>query len=115
MSLTAASRPYGRHMTAKISQGASGAFRRFAGWVARGTVGHPMLEGVNYWDELKDSPSQMEICFAIFANVLELDDAGRPINEKHAEQRAATWLYKYCTGHLPPGQADLEPWETALY
>jgi hypothetical protein len=33
-----------------------------------------MLEGINYWDELKDSPSQMETCFAIFVNVLELDE-----------------------------------------
>jgi hypothetical protein len=102
-------------MTSKISHGASGAIRRFAGWVARGSVGHPMLEGINYWDELKESPSQMETCFAIFANVLELDDADEPVNEKHAEQRAATWLYRYCTGQLPPGQTHLEPWETALY
>jgi hypothetical protein len=28
----------------------SGAIRRFAGWVARGSVGHPMLEGIDYWD-----------------------------------------------------------------
>ena len=48
----------------------------------------------------------MAICFEIFANILELDDAGQPVNGKHAEQRAATWLYKYCTEHLPPGQ----PW-----
>jgi hypothetical protein len=41
-----------------------------------------MLEGINYWDELRDSPSQMEICFAVFANVLELDDSGQPVNEK---------------------------------
>jgi hypothetical protein len=102
-------------MTLKISHGASGAIRRFAGWVARGSVGHPMLEGINYWDELRDSPSQMETCFAIFANVLELDDSGQPINEKYAEKRAATWIYLYCTGKLPPGQPDLEPWETALY
>jgi hypothetical protein len=102
-------------MTAKISHGASGAFRRFAGWIARGSVGYPMLEGINYWDELKDSPSQMETCFAIFANVLELDDAGEPVNEKRAEQRAAAWLYRYCTGQLPVGHTDLEPWETALY
>ena len=55
-------------MTSKISSGASGAIRRFAGWVARGSAGHPMLEGINYWDELRNSPSQMEICFAIFVN-----------------------------------------------
>jgi len=74
-----------------------------------------MLDGIDYWDELKDSPSQMETCFAIFANVLELDDNGQPLNEKYAERRAATWLYQYCTGHLPPGKGPLEAWETALY
>lgn len=74
-----------------------------------------MLDGINYWDELKDSPSQMEICFAIFVNVLEFDDLGQPVNEKYAEQRAPTWLYQYYTGSLPAGQPELEPWETALY
>ena len=102
-------------MSSHLSQGASGAIRRFAGWVARGSVGHPMLEGINYWDELKDSPSQMETCFAIFANVLELNEHGDPINEKYAERRAATFLYQYCTGVLPPGEADLESWEVELY
>ncbi|WP_308166907.1 DUF7677 family protein [Nocardia albiluteola] len=102
-------------MTARIGAGASGAIRRFAGWVARGSVGHPMLTGVDYWDELRDSPSQMETCFAIFANVLELDDAGEPVNEKYAERRAAAWLYRYCTGELPPGEPELETWEVELY
>ena len=48
-----------------------------------------MLDGIDYWDELKDSPSQMETSFAIFANILELDDTGEPVNEKYAEKRAA--------------------------
>lgn len=102
-------------MPSRLSHGASGALRRFAGWVARGSVGHPILDGINYWDELKGSPSQMEICFAIFANVLELDEHGEPINEKYAERRAATFLYQYCTGDLPPGESALEPWECELY
>ncbi|MFI6216906.1 hypothetical protein ACIBCD_33330 [Nocardia brasiliensis] len=102
-------------MSTRLSNGASGAIRRFAGWVARGSVGHPMLAGINYWDELKDSPSQMETCFAIFANVLELDDEGEPVNEKYAERRAAVWLYRYCMGELPPGEADLESWEVELF
>jgi len=74
-------------------------------------VGRDRLRGA----ELKDSPSQAEICFAIFANVLELEDQGEPVNEKYAERRAATWLYRYCTGELPPGEPDLEPWECELY
>ena len=102
-------------MSVRLSHGASGAIRRFAGWVARRSVGYPLLDGIDYWDELRDSPSQMEICFAIFANVLELDDRGEPTNEKYAERRAATWIYRYRTGELPPGEPALEPWECSLY
>jgi hypothetical protein len=29
------------------------------------------LDGIDYRDELKDSPSQMEICFAIFVTDLQ--------------------------------------------
>lgn len=89
--------------------------RRFAGWVARGSVGHPLLEGVNYWDELRDSPSQMETLFAVFVNNLRLDEHGEPINEKYAERRAASELYRYCTGQEPPGEPPLEEWEAELY
>ena len=102
-------------MTTRLSSGASGAIRRFAGWVARGSVGYPLLEGIDYWSELADSPSQMETCFAIFANVLELDAAGNPTNEKYAERRAALWLYQYCTGSIPPSEQPLEGWEVELY
>ena len=102
-------------MVNHLSHGASGAIRRFAGWVARGSVGYPVLDGINYWDELKDSPSQMEICFAVLANVLELDNDGMPTNEKYAERRAATCLYQYCTGELPPGEPELESWERELF
>jgi hypothetical protein len=73
-----------------------------------------MLDGINYWDELKDSPVQMETCFAIFADVLELDGRGEPINDKYAERRAAGWLHRYCTGELPTAEAGLEPGECAL-
>ncbi|MET9430817.1 hypothetical protein [Streptomyces sp. NPDC003036] len=102
-------------MPARLSRGASGAIRRFAGWLTRGSVGHPMPEGVDYWQELRESPSQMEICFAVFAHVLELDEEGEPVNEDHAGRRAAAWLYRYCTGELPPGEPDFEPWECALH
>jgi hypothetical protein len=35
-----------------------------------------------------------EICLAIFASVVEPGDQGDPVNDKHAERRAATWLYR---------------------
>jgi hypothetical protein len=73
------------------------------------------MEGVDYWDDLRDSPSQMERLFAVFLNNLRLDDQGEPINEKHAERRAACFIYGYCTGQEPPGEPPLEPWEVELY
>jgi hypothetical protein len=74
-----------------------------------------VLEGISYWDAAAESPSRLEICFAIFAGVRELDDEGDPVNEKHAGRRAATWLCRYCSGELPPAEADLGPWECALH
>ncbi|WP_422653160.1 DUF7677 family protein, partial [Cellulomonas sp.] len=41
----------------KLSAGASGAIRRFAGGVAAGSAGHPMLEGIDYWRMFRHSPS----------------------------------------------------------
>jgi hypothetical protein len=67
----------------------------------------PMLGGIDCREELKDSPSQMEICCAIVADVLELDDQGEPANDKYAERRAPTWVYRYCTGELPAGRRIL--------
>ena len=74
-----------------------------------------MLEGIDYWDALRESPSQLETCFAIFANVLELDEEGEPVNEKYAERRAAMWLYEYLTGEVLQGEPPLEPWECELH
>jgi hypothetical protein len=102
-------------MTTRLSKGTSGALRLFAFWVANGTVGHPLLDDIDYWDHLRDSPSQMEMLFAIFANVLELDDDGVPVNAKHAERRAAVYIHQYVTGHLPEGEPPLEDWERTLY
>lgn len=53
-----------------------------------------MLEGINYRDAVAGSPSQLEICFAIFASVLEPGDQDGPVNEKHAGRRAAPWRYR---------------------
>jgi len=102
-------------MTTRLSKGTSGALRLFAFWVANGTVGHPFLDDIDYWDALQESPSQMEMLFAIFANVLELDDDGAPVNARHAERRAAAYLHQYLTGHLPEGQPPFEDWETRLH
>src|SRR5262245_10830564 len=59
-------------------------------------------------------PSSMEMLYAIFVNVLEVDDDGNLLNERHAERRVAQWLKSYIDRDFklaPP----LEPWEGTLY
>lgn len=94
-----------------VPTGIRGAFSWFAQWVAHGSVGHPMLDGIDYSDVLRDG-SAMEQVFAVFGNVLRIGPDGEPINFREAERRAATCLYKYCKhGELPPGERPLEDWE----
>lgn len=104
----------GMKYPAKLSREFSGALRTFSFWMANGSVGLPLLEGIDYWDDLKDSPSLMEEAYAIFANVLEFDENGVPINAKYAEFRAAQCIRRWCDPSYevtPP----FEVWETALY
>ena len=98
----------------KLSSGFSGALRTFSFWIANGTVGLPVLEGIDYRPELFASPSVMEQAYAIFANVVELSDDGTLTNEKHAEHRAAQYIRSYCDSTYvvdPP----FENWEVELF
>lgn len=56
----------------KMSNDFSGALRTFAYFMASGT--HYMLEDVEYLNLYGEEPSAIEMVFAIFANVLELDE-----------------------------------------
>lgn len=96
-----------------LPPGVSGAMRLFAFWVANGTVGLPLLEGIDYWVDMRESPSLMEQVFAIFANVLVVDAEGNAVNSKEAERRASMWIRQYCTGVAP--DPPLEDWEVRLY
>lgn len=72
-----------------------GVLSQFALWLANGTLGHPVLDGVDYAETLRE-PTAMETVLGIFANALELDADGAPLNARHAETRAAQWLRGYC-------------------
>lgn len=89
-----------------LSTGTVAAFSRFALWVANGSVGNPLLHETDYSDVLSN-PSCMEQVFAVFANVLRLDADGEPLNFRHAQRRAALYLYEYCNGRFPDGEAAL--------
>ena len=98
----------------RLSPSFSGALRTFAFWIANGTVGHPLLEDVDYKSLLGEEPSALEQTFAIFANVIELDSKGDVLNAKHAEGRAAQYLRSYCdpTYEVEP---PFEGWEVELH
>jgi len=90
----------------------SGALRTFAFWIANRSVGNPILDGIDY-KCIFEEPSALEQAFAIFANVIELDDSGAVLNAKWAERRAAQYILQYVTGEAPdPPFAD---WETELH
>lgn len=96
-----------------LGNAVSGDLRTFAFWIANGTVGHPLLEGVDYWNEMRESPSLLEQTVAIYANVLRLDDAGAPLNGPAAQRRAAQWILQYMTGKEP--EVPWADWEVALH
>ncbi len=98
----------------KLSPSFSGALRTFSYWIASGTVGHPLLDEIDYRAVMVEEPSMLERAYAIFANVIELDEHGEVINAKHAEFRAAQYIRSYCDPSYvvdPP----LKEWEVALY
>jgi hypothetical protein len=95
-----------------LSPSVSGAVRTFSFWVANKSVGHPLLEGIDY-SCIFQEPSALEQVYAIFANVLELDEAGQVINAKHAEKRAAQYIIQYVTGRAP--EPPFENWEVCLH
>jgi hypothetical protein len=91
--------------------------------LANGSVGHPLLEGIDYSCIFRE-PSALEAAMAIYANVLRVNESGQVLNARGAEGRAAQWIRSYVQPgyvvdppfenwetalHEPPGHADIEP------
>lgn len=96
----------------RLHNSVSGALRTFAYFMSSGT--HDMLQGVDYLSLYGNEPSAIEQVYAIFANVLELDEAGRVLNAQYAQKRATDYLRAYCDPKYrvhPP----YEDWETELH
>jgi hypothetical protein len=98
---------------ARLSHSVSHAIRQFSFWLANGTAGLPLLEGVDY-SCIFSEPSALEQTYAIFANCLELDDDGAVLNAKLAERRAAQFIRSYVepTYRVEP---PFEDWEVHLH
>ena len=96
-----------------LNHSVSGALRMFSFWLANGTVGMPLLEGIDY-SCIFSEPSALEQAYAIFANVLEVDDSGAVTTARQAELRAAQFIRSY----VDPAYAvepPLADWEAELY
>jgi hypothetical protein len=96
----------------KLSHDFSGALRTFAYFMASGT--HYMLEDVDYLDLYGTEPSAIEMVFAVFANVIEVDGEGSVLNFTHAQRRATDYLRAYCNPSFK-AEPPFEDWETELY
>ncbi|URZ04289.1 DUF7677 family protein [Clostridium felsineum] len=97
----------------KLSNSFSGVLRTFSFWIVNGTVGYPLLDGIDY-SCIFDEPSMMEQAYAIFANVIEMDDDGNVLNAKYAEKKATQFIRSYVDDDYiiePP----LKEWEVKLY
>ena len=96
----------------KLSNSISGALRTFAYFMASGT--QYTLEGIDYLPLYGEEPGAFEMVFAIYANVIEMDENGNVLNAKYAEKRATDYLRSYCDPSFevsPP----YEDWEIELH
>lgn len=96
----------------KLSNDLSGALRTFAYFMASGT--HYMLEDVDYLSLYGEEPSAIEMVFAIFANVLELDESGNVLNFAYSQRRATDYLRAYCQPEFKVSP-EYQEWETSLH
>ena len=80
--------------------------------MASGT--HYQLKGIDYLKLYGDEPSAIEQAFAIFANVIEMDESGEVLNAKHAEKRATDYIRSYCDPSFKV-EPPYEDWEIELY
>jgi hypothetical protein len=100
-------------LMAQLSQQVRGSIRLFAFYLANGTLALDVLDGVDYRKNLMKYGSDLEQPFAVFANVLDVDDDGHVTNDQAAGRRAAQWIRAYCDSSYvvePP----FEDWETEL-
>ncbi|AZJ33494.1 DUF7677 family protein [Tenacibaculum mesophilum] len=96
----------------KLSESFSGALRSFAYFMASGT--HYQLKGIDYLKLYGEEPSAIEQAFAIFANVIEMDENGEVLNAKYAEKRATDYIRSYCDANFKV-EPPYEDWEIELY
>lgn len=99
----------------KVSNYVCGAVRQFSLWFAKGSLGYPLLNSIDYTGEvLREESSFAEQAFAIFMNNLETDENGNVLNYKYSEKRAAQYIRSYFDKNYTV-EPPFESWEIELY
>mgnify|MGYP003321991236 CR=1 FL=1 len=82
----------------KLNRSISGAVRRFSYWIANGTVGYPLLEGIDYFEKLTKDNDRVSL---ISADGTVLADTQADINEleNHADREEIKEAAASGTGH----------------
>lgn len=96
----------------KLSHSFSGALRTFAYFMASGS--HYLLQGIDYLALYGEEPSAIEQAYAIYANVIELDEQGQVLNGQYAQQRATDYIRSYCDESFEV-EPPYEDWELELH
>jgi hypothetical protein len=81
---------------AQLPEDVRSSLRLFAFYLAEGTLVLELLEDFDYRAAIMSYGSGLEKVFAIFANVLDVDEAGAVTNYGEAEYRAAQWIRMVC-------------------
>jgi len=76
----------------KLATQLRGNLRFFAFYLANGTVDLDVLPVGTDYSAIFREPSALEQAFAIWSNVLELDEHGAPANAAVARRRAAQYI-----------------------
>ena len=87
---------------AQLSDDVRSVFRFFAFYLANGTLVIELLEDIDYRSVVVAYGSGLEQVLAIFANVLDFDEAGQVTNYADADYRADQWI-KGMRWHLRGG------------
>ena len=96
----------------KLSNSFSGALRTFSYFMASGK--QDTLQGIDYLSLFGEEPSAIEQVFAIYANVIEMDENGQVLNAKYAEKRATDYIRQYCDSNFKV-EPPYEDWEVMLH
>jgi hypothetical protein len=105
----------------KISESIRSSIRFFTYYYVNQTLGFvtgiSKLSNRNYLEEMLETPSNVEMLYAVFTNNLEVDEEGTVTNFEYSTKRAAQFLATclYDKENHYTVEPPFEDWETELH